>query len=115
MLSVNAIVSLFNPSQNYVDIVDIHNIPDRKHFFYRDNDEAECEMSVFDDGICLYRKAADHSLELHLRSDKYARISSEEGIIKIDVKVVDFQNNSDILVMRYLIDDEERTIKLEYY
>ena len=115
MLSVNAIVSLLNPLQNYVDIVDIHNIPDRKHFFYHDNDEAECEMSVFDDGICLYRKAADHSLELHLRSDNYARISSEEGIIKIDVKVVDFQNNSDILVMRYLIDDEERTIKLEYY
>ena len=115
MLSVNAIVSLLNPSQNYVDIVDIHNIPDRKHFFYRDYDEAECEMSVFDDGICLYRKAADHSLELHLRSDNYAGISSEEGIIKIDVKVVDFQNNSDILVMRYLIDDEERTIKLEYY
>ena len=115
MLSVNAKVSLDNPSQAYFEEVDIRDIADRNCFSYLDNENVRCQMSVFDDGICFVREAEDHALKLSLRDEKYALISSEEGNIKIDLKVVDFQINSDILVMRYLIDDEERTIRIQYY
>ena len=115
MLSVNAKVSLDNPSQSYFDEVEIRNISDRNHFSYLDNDKVPCEMHIFDDGLSFLRKTEDHVLQLNLRDEKFALVSSEEGNIKIDIKVVDFQINSDILVMRYLIDDEERTIRIQYY
>ncbi|MBQ6493693.1 MAG: hypothetical protein IJI92_07520 [Erysipelotrichaceae bacterium] len=112
---MNAAVSLHNPSQDLFDETLVNDIENRYCFSYVDHDMAQCEMRVSDDGICFFRRCPGHLLELHLDTDSYALISTEEGKIKIDVKVVDFKKYSDILVMRYLIDDEERTITIKYY
>ena len=71
-------------------------------------------MCVYDDGLCFFRQSEDHLLELHLKSNNYAKITAPEGICKFEVKVLEFHLNSDILVMHYLIDDEERIIKIIY-
>ncbi len=115
MLSMNARVSLSNPSASYFDEVEVMGIEDQNHFSYRDNEGSKCEMFISDGGLCLFKQAEDHELELHLLDNNYAKISSAEGIIQIDAKVVAYYINSDILVMRYLISDEERTIRIQYY
>ena len=114
MKLINAKVSLSNPADDYFDEVLVENIADRNCFSYTDNDGFLCEMCVYDDGLCLFRQGDDHMLELHLKTDYYAKITSPEGVCKIDVKVVDFKYHSDILEMHYLINDEERLIKINY-
>ena len=63
----------------------------------------------------MFRQTNDYLIELHLLDKQYAKITSAEGIIKFDIKVLDFKINSDILIMIYLIEDEERIIEIEYY
>jgi hypothetical protein len=115
MRIMNAEVSLSNPSAGYFDVVTIENIEDKNCFSYADNEGFLCEMCVYEDGLILFRQGKDHLLELHLKEEKYAKITSAEGSCKLDVKVVDFMIDSDILVLHYLIDDEERIIKIKYY
>lgn len=107
-------VVLTDLSTNYVDSVDIIDPDNRKCFSYIDNQEFNCKMMVFDDGICLYRANNEYSLKLNLRKNGYALIKSVEGEIKLDTKVVDFIQNDDILVMHYLIDSVERKIEIIY-
>lgn len=107
-------VVLFDESSGYYDRVDIDYVADVRNFTYVDNDESTCEMHIFDDGIRLLRKSNDHILELNLLKKAYARIITGEGSIEIDVKVVDFIENDDILVMRYIVDDIKREIRIIY-
>ena len=111
---MNALVSLSNPGSDYFDEVLVEDIVNKYCFSYTDNENCFCEACVYDDGLCYFRQADDHLLELHLKDDNYAKITTEEGILKIDVKVLAFTLNSDILVMRYLINDEERIIRINY-
>ena len=104
-----------NPNTAYHDEVHIKDIADKNSFSYVDNQNVRCRINIYDDGLCLLRKTNEYELELDLRDQKYAKISSKEGIVKFDVKVLDFTINSDILIMRYLIDDEERIIEIKYY
>ena len=106
MKLMNAKVSLSNPADDYFDEVLVENIADRNCFSYTDNDGFLCEMCVYE--------GDDHMLELHLKTDYYAKITALEGVCKIDVTVVDFKYHSDILEMHYLINDEERLIKINY-
>ena len=129
MLSMNARVSLSNPSASYFDEVEVMGIEDQNHFSYRDNEGSKCEMFISDGGLCLFKQAEDHELELHLLDNNYAKSSTVSrhrilsiaffiphlGYTNIDAKVVAYSINSDILVMRYLISDEERTIRIQYY
>lgn len=108
-------VVLNNLSDGFSDEVIIDNVTDRRCFTYTDNDKNNCEMCIYDDGICFFKESADHVLELHLRDKQYAKITTCEGIVKFDVKVVDFSSNNDILVMRYIVNDEERIIEIKYY
>ena len=114
MEHVNAKVSLSNPGSGYFDEVIVEDIADRNCFSYTDNENFLCEICVYEDGLCLFRQGEDHLLELHLKSGHYAKITTAEGIFKIEVKVLEFQLNSDILVIRYLIEDEERIISINY-
>ena len=115
MKNVNAKVSLSNPKEGYFDEVLVEDIKDRNFFSYLDNENSQCEVCIYEDGIILFRQSDDHLLELHLRTSSYAKITSPEGILKIEVKIIDFTINSDILVMRYLINDEDRIIEIRYY
>lgn len=107
-------VILTDLSNGSVDRVDVDNIENRQSFVYLDNDNNKCEINVYDDGICLYKIAYDYELELQLRHRSFAKIKSNEGVVEIDTKVVDFNQNNDILVMHYSIDEVERQIKIIY-
>lgn len=107
-------VTLNNPEEDYSDVVIIENVENRRCFSYVDNEKCGCEMCVYDDGIRFFRQGRDHMLELHLCRQEYAKIITDEGIMRIDAKVVDFEANNDILVMRYIIEDVERIIEIRY-
>lgn len=107
-------VILTDLSTNLIDKVDIQNIENRHSFDYLDNAGDACHVSIFDDGLNLTKKSKDHKLNLNLRRDCFAEIETAEGVIKLDAKVVDFNENNDILVMRYLIDNIEREIRIIY-
>ncbi len=98
---------------NQVSLVD--DIDNKYCLNYIDSDNVPTEICIYEDGLCLFRQTNEYLLELNLKSGNYAKISSEEGIIRFDVKVLDFRINSDILIMRYLIEDEERVIAIRYY
>ena len=112
---MNARVSLKIPESGYFDEVYVEDIENENCFSYSDNEKSACEVCIFEDGLCFFKQSEDHLLELHLKTDYYAKITTEEGILKIPVKVLDFSMNSDILVIRYLIDDEERIIEIKFY
>ena len=113
-IQMNAIVSLSNPASGYYDEVLVEDIAGKNCFSYCDNANSLCEMCVYDDGLCFFRQSEDHLLELHLKTNHYAKITTPEGICKLNVKVVEFQMNNDILIVHYLISDEERIIRIKY-
>lgn len=108
-------VSLKNLNENSIDTVIVKDYEDKSCFTYVDNDGYNCEMCIYNDGICFFRQTDDYLLELHLKKDAYAKITSTEGILKLDVKNVDFYQNGDILVVHYQVDDEDRQIEIKYY
>ena len=112
---MNALVTLRNPSQGYYEETAVEDIADRSCFSYMDKQGVQCEICIYDNGICVFRQTNKHLIELHLLDNQYVKITSAEGIIRFDVKVLDFRINSDILIMIYLIDDEERIIEIKYY
>ena len=67
-------VVLNNLSDGYSEEVIIENVENRTCFSYTDNDKNNCEMCVYDDGICFFKESDDHVLELHLRGNYYAKI-----------------------------------------
>ena len=97
-----------------IDEVVVEKPESKRCFSYVDNQGCNCEMCIYDKGICFFRESEDHLLELHLRQNNYAKIISQEGEVKFAIKVVDFMANNDILVMRYIIEDQEREIKVIY-
>lgn len=110
---MNAVVSLFD-NNGLVERVLVSDISNRCCFSYVDNERNNCELCIYDDGLCFFKEYEDHLLELHLRQKAYAKIVTCDGSIKFDVKVVDFLLNDDILVMRYVIDDIVRKIEVDY-
>lgn len=109
-----ASIILTNPADNYKDEIIVRDIEDKRCFTYVDKEGAICEMCIYDDGLCLFKQQNDYQLELHLNGDNYAKITTTEGTIKFDIKVVDFSVNSDILVMHYIVNDEARIIEVKF-
>lgn len=109
-MAISVILTDF--TSNLVDTVNIENVKNNEDFSYFDNENNECHMSIFEDGLCLLKKCKDHNLELNLRNKAFAKISTLEGTIELDVKVVDFILQNGILVMRYIINEEMREIKV---
>ena len=112
---MTAQITLHNLNNNDIQTSYAYDISNPNCFTYLDNENNNCEICIYDDGLCLFRQCDDHYLELNLTNENYAKITTEEGFMKFDVKVVDFNLNSDILVMRYQINDEERLIEIKYY
>lgn len=111
---MTASIILTDLSTMNIDKVDIENIENKHDFAYIDNDGNKCRVMVYEDGLCLQKLAKEYELKLNLRKDSFIEITSGEGVIKLDTKVVDFNENNDILVMRYVIDEEEREIRIIY-
>lgn len=101
-------------NNGYKDTVIVNDVSNKCCFNYIDNEKNNCELCIYDKGLCLFKECEDHMLELHLHKHNYAKITTAEGVIKLDAKVVDFLVNDDILVMRYIIDDVERKIEINY-
>ena len=112
---MKAVISLSNLNDGYFEEVGVYDIEDQNHFTYFDNEKKSCRISIYDDGICFFKQNNDYLLELHLKDEAYVKIISDEGILKFDAKVVDFHKNNDILVMHYLVNEEERIIKIKFY
>lgn len=111
---MGALLKLSNLNDGFVDEVKIDEIENRNCFTYLDNDGSNCEICIYEDGLCLFKQTSDHLLELHLKDNTYAKVTTSEGIIKFDAKVIDFHVNNDILVMHYLVNEEERIIEINY-
>lgn len=109
-----AVSITLSDNTDYVDTVIVDSVDNKRCFSYTDNEKNKCNLTVYDTGICLIKECEDHLLELHLHNDSYAKITTQEGVVKLDAKVVDFLINDDILVMRYIIDDVERKIEINY-
>lgn len=105
---------LKNLNDNSIDNVYVDNVEDKHHFSYEDNQQFRCEIDITENGLFLIRNADSYVLELNLCNYGYAKIISAEGVLNLDIKVVDFIENDDILVMRYIISDEEREIRIIY-
>ena len=105
-------ITLLNINTGETNTVVVENVENSKCFSYIDNESNNCEMHIYDNGLYLLRKCADHTLELSLMNEPFCKVISNEGEIKFDAKIIDFCVNNDILVMRYKIDDEEREIKI---
>lgn len=101
-------------NDGYKDTVVVEDVDNKNCFSYVDNENNNCELCVYDSGLCLFKECEDHLLELHLHNSNYAKITTKEGVIKLDAKVVDFLANDDIVVMRYIIEDVERQIEVLY-
>ena len=111
-MTISVILTDF--SNNLSDEVTVENTESKRCFSYTDNQKCNCEMCIYDGSLCFFRETEDHLLELNLNESNYAKIVSQEGEIKLDVKVVDFIQNDDILVVRYIIEEQEREIRIIY-
>ena len=100
-------------SSNYTETNNVQ-IDNRRCFSYYDCDNNGIQIMVFDDGLFVNKHTEDYILELNLRENCYAKITNSEGIIKFDAKVVEFYQNNDILVMHYLVQDEDKIIEIKY-
>ena len=112
---MTALITLDSPNDNYHQESYAYDLTDKNCFTYLDDENMNCEICVYDDGICLFRQGKDYLLELQLAKKKYAKVYTDEGFLKFDAKVVDFKKSSDILLMRYVLNEQERTITIKYY
>ncbi len=112
---MNAQIVLFDPKSGHEEISTSERLVSAEQISYTDAMGVVSLIDVFDDGITIERKALDHVLKMCLREEKYVEIGTEEGILRFDAKVIDFERNNDILVMHYIVNDEERVLKVIYY
>lgn len=106
-------VILRNIDDSYREENIVTDIINNNCFLYTDMDKNNVEVCIFDDGICLFKEAKDYMLELHLRNKTYAKITSPEGIIEINVKMVEFNRNNDTILVHYLINDEDKVLEIK--
>ena len=111
---MNVIFTLKVPAEGIEEKTAIRNVNDRNDFSFVDAAGCACHVQIFENGIIFVRKAQDHMLELHAHGQKYVMICSPEGNFRIEMKVVEFIFNNDILVMRYQIDKDDREIEIRY-
>lgn len=110
MLSMSRVV-LKDLNNDYIE-ENIAESFDKNCLSFFDKEKNNIEICLFDEGICLFKQGKDYLLELHLLNTPYAKITSIEGIIKFDAKIVEFHRNNDNIVMHYLINDEDKVIEI---
>ena len=110
----DAAICIRDENTNSSEISFARGIDDKRHFFYFDGDDAQCEVFLEEDGITLFRQGEEHLTELFFHEKSYIKVTTEEGSIQFDVKVLAFQNIDDILSMRYLIGEDEKLLEIKF-
>ena len=105
-------VVLIDEDKEYVSEVKI--IEKENSFSYLDYENNLVKIDIFYDGLVLKKKSKDYELNLNLRSECFIEIINCEGIMKFSAKVVEFYRNNDILVMHYLLEGQDKNIKIYY-
>ena len=114
-MKYDACITLTDKNSGTADVSWARQIDDPRHFFYFDTYECQVEVFADEEGITLFRQGEDHLTELFLRGRSFVRITSEEGCFQFNVKVLAFERNDDILMLRYLLDEDEREIVIKYF
>ena len=98
------------------EIINVENIIDRNHFFYEDNDNARNEVSIFDNGIDIKRNSNTHSTFLSLRENEnsFVSITSREGNLIFNAKVLELNTNNDIITLVYKVEEDTNSIIINY-
>lgn len=105
-------VILIDEEKEYVSYID--SITDENDFSYLDDDHNQIRIRVYFDGLVLNKKTKEYELNLYLKKEGYAEIINCEGLMKFNAKVVEFYRNNDILVMHYLLEGQDKIIKIYY-
>ena len=87
---------------------------DKKWRLDFDDQGTSCKIRVYDDGLTIERRNEEYEIYLNLRNECACLIKNEIGEVKIDSKVLAYNKNSDIVYMLYLVDEQEKEIKIEY-
>lgn len=112
---MQATITLTNINEKTMDQVIVEDIKNKNDFSYLDNQNCVCHILVDKNDFVFFRKAQDHDLEIHVNNKKsYIMVSSSEGQLELNIKVIDFINFNDILEIRYVLDSEERLLSISY-
>ncbi len=90
-------------------------IDDPRHFFYVDPYDCQVEVFADEEGLTVFRQGEDHLTELFFRERSYVKVTSEEGSFQFDAKVLAFERNDDILMLRYVLDEDVRQIVIKFF
>ena len=98
------------------EIIYSEDVNDRKHFFYEDSDKAKNEVIIFDDGLQIKRNGNTHSTFLSLRENEnsFVSVTSREGNIIFNAKVLELNINNDIITLVYKIEEDTNSIIIKY-
>lgn len=107
-------LKVYDENKLILEDINIKSIEDKNHFSYIDDNNSICKIDIFNDGISIIKQATGYKLELVLRKISSCNITTKEGCLNLDAKVVDFIVNNDILVMHYSIDEQLRKIQISY-
>ena len=110
----DARITLSDTGTGSADISYARGIENKEHFFYTDAYDGQVEVFLDKDGITMFRQGEDHLTELYHHASSYIRVTGEEGEIRFDIKVLAFIFNDDILSMRYLIEDDEKVLEIQF-
>ena len=91
-------------------------ITDKNHFFYEDADNAKNEVIIFNDGLQIKRNGSTHSTFLLLRDNEnsFVSVTSREGNIIFNAKVLELNINNDIITLVYKIEEDTNSIIINY-
>ena len=106
-------IILRNPNEKYEEINEFI-YDDKNNFSYYDFDKNKVEIKLNKNELLLHKISKEYELELSLKNNGYAKIITCEGIAKFDIKMVEFTQNNDNILVHYLVDGEDKVIEIIY-
>jgi len=93
-----------------------YEITSKEAFDYEESKGRQSHINVYNNGVVINRVDKDHSSFIHLiKDDSYIEVTTNEGKIKIDVKLVEISINNDIVVIVYQVDSITKELNIKYY
>lgn len=113
IVSVDAILTIEDKNDNYLETIEFKDILDKNTFSYVDEDEA-CFVSVKDDEITINRRLISHNTRLIFNENPLIEISTNEGTLKFNPKVIENKKNNGIITIVYTINDTIKELRIKY-
>ena len=103
-------------NSNNKEVINIEDAKDINHFSYTDSYGANNELTILDKGIEINRVGDSHNTHLFLKENEksFVEISSTEGILKFDAKVLAFERNNDIINLSYKVNEDQNSIEIKF-